>query len=118
MWRGYGSNFNRREKMKIESLIIKGFKSFEDEIKIELNDLTAFIGSNGSGKTAVLEALTRLFSTTKSLRTIQSTDFYIPLDEKLEDQDERELSIEVKLAFPELDAGKNTDAISAVFVMV
>lgn len=101
--------------MKIESLIIKGFKSFKDEIIIELDELTAFIGSNGSGKTAVLEALTRLFSTSKSLRTVQSTDFYIPLDEKLEDQDERELSIEVKLAFPELSTGENTDAVSAVF---
>jgi len=101
--------------MKIESLIIEGFKSFKDEKKIDLDEFTAFIGSNGSGKTAVLEALTRLFSTTKSLRSIQSTDFYIPLDEKLEDQEERDLSIEVKLALPELATGGNTDAISAVF---
>lgn len=101
--------------MKIESIIIKGFKSFKDEIKIDLDELTAFIGSNGSGKTAVLEALTRLFSTTKSLRSIQSTDFYIPLDEKLEDQEERDLSIEIKLTLPELAGGGNTDAISAVF---
>lgn len=101
--------------MKIESLIIKGFKSFKDEIKIDLDEFTAFIGSNGSGKTAVLEALTRLFSTSKSLRNIQSTDFYIPLDEKLEDQEERDLSIEVELAFPELARGGNIDAIAAVF---
>lgn len=101
--------------MKIESLTLKGFKSFKDESKINLNEFTAFIGSNGSGKTAVLEALTRLFSTNKGLRNIQSTDFYIPLDEKLEDQDERDLHIEVKLAFPELATGQNTDAISAVF---
>ena len=101
--------------MKIESLTIKGFKSFKDEVTIQLDEFTAFIGSNGSGKTSVLEALTRLFSTNKSLRNIQSTDFYIPLDEKLEDKDERNLSIEVKLIFPELTTGENTDAISAVF---
>jgi predicted ATP-dependent endonuclease of OLD family len=101
--------------MKIESLVITGFKSFRDELKIDLDELTAFIGSNGSGKTAVLEALTRLFSSTKSLRAIQSTDFHIPLNEKLEDQDERNLSIEVKLAFLELATGENTDAVSAVF---
>ena len=101
--------------MKIESLKIRGFKSFKDITEVDLNKLTAFIGSNGSGKTAVLESLSRLFSTSKSLRSIQTTDFYIPLDEKLEDQEERSLSIEVKLAFPELATGENTDAISAVF---
>ena len=101
--------------MKIESIKIKGFKSFRDEITIQLNELTTFIGSNGSGKTVVLESLTRLFSSNKSLRNIQSTDFYIPLDEKLESQEERNLSIEVKLTFPELLTGENTDAISAVF---
>jgi len=101
--------------VKIESLKIRGFKSFKDMTEVDLNKLTAFIGSNGSGKTAVLESLSRLFSTSKSLRSIQTTDFYIPLDEKLEDQEERNLSIEVKLAFPELATGENTDAISAVF---
>jgi len=101
--------------VKIESLKIRGFKSFKDITEVDLNKLTAFIGSNGSGKTAVLESLSRLFSTSKSLRSIQTTDFYIPLDEKLEDQEERSLSIEVKLAFPELATGENTDAISAVF---
>lgn len=101
--------------MKIESLEIKGFKSFRDKTKIDLDKLTALIGSNGSGKTVVLESLSRLFSTNKSLQSIQKTDFYIPLDEKLEDQEERNLSIEVKLVFPELDSDENTDAISAVF---
>lgn len=101
--------------MKIESLEISGFKSFKNITKIDLNKLTAFIGSNGSGKTVVLESLSRLFSTSKSLRSIKGSDFYIPIDERLEDQDERNLSIEVKLTFPELSTEEHTEAISAIF---
>lgn len=101
--------------MKIDSITIEGFKSFKEKITINLDHLTAFIGSNGVGKTAVLEALSRLFSIEKSLRNINSDDFYIPLDEKLEDKDERDLAIEVKITFPELSNGGDTSAIATSF---
>jgi len=101
--------------MKIDSIKIEGFKSFKDKTKIKLDNLTAFIGSNGVGKTAVLEALTRLFSIEKNLRNINSDDFYIPLDEKIEDKEERDLSIEVKITFPELSNDGDTSAIATSF---
>lgn len=101
--------------MKIDLIAIEGFKSFKEKTIINLDNLTAFIGSNGAGKTAVLEAMSRLFSVEKSLRNINADDFYLPLNEKLEDKEERELSIEVKITFPELSNGGDTSAIATSF---
>jgi putative ATP-dependent endonuclease of the OLD family len=101
--------------MKINSITIEGFKSFNQKVTINLNNLTAFIGSNGVGKTAVLEALARLFSIDKSLRNINNDDFYLPLNEKLEDKSERDLFIEVRIFFPELSTGGNTSAVATSF---
>ena len=43
--------------MKIEKLIIKNYKLFND-IAIEMNsDVNIFVGENDSGKTTILEAL-------------------------------------------------------------
>ena len=101
--------------MKIDLIAIEGFKSFKEKTIINLDNLTAFIGSNGAGKTTVLEAMSRLFSVEKSLRTINNDDFHLPLNEKLEDKDERELTIEVKITFPELLSGGDTSAIATSF---
>ena len=43
--------------MKIEKLIIKNYKTFND-ITIQMNDdVNIFLGENDSGKTTILEAL-------------------------------------------------------------
>ena len=48
--------------MKLQYLRISNFQSFGPEVtEIEFNDLTFLIGPNGSGKTALLQALSRLF---------------------------------------------------------
>ena len=46
--------------MNIESIRIENFRSFKDET-ILLNDYTCFVGSNGSGKSTVLNALNIFF---------------------------------------------------------
>ena len=49
--------------MKIEKVSIKNFRCFGPrgtKIKLE-SGVTAFVGGNGSGKTAVFQALSRLF---------------------------------------------------------
>jgi len=43
--------------MKIEKIIIKNFKGFEDETFILNERMTVFIGENAKGKTSVLDAL-------------------------------------------------------------
>ncbi len=87
--------------MYISKIVIKGFRAFDSKgVSIQLkNRLNAFIGLNSSGKTAMLEALTKVFGTKKAERDIVKQDFHIPYEEQLNSIDNRELSIEVQIQF-------------------
>jgi hypothetical protein len=102
--------------MYIERIALTNFRCFgPTETKIALqSDLTAFIGANGAGKTAVLQALSRLFGVTDDMRRVRRQDFHIPA---VEDQPpaSRELVIEVILSFPELDKGGALEAVPEFF---
>jgi putative ATP-dependent endonuclease of OLD family len=94
--------------MHIAHLSLQNFLCFGPEpVDIELEaGLTAFIGTNGSGKTAACRALLRLFGLSEDERRIRPDDFHVPLNE--EDSPERRmLRIEALLGFPELE---NDDA--------
>ncbi|MDW9788520.1 AAA family ATPase [Sinorhizobium meliloti] len=67
-------------------------------------DITALIGRNGSGKSAALAALLRLFGETRDERLIRAEDFFVPPGETLESAPVRRLFVEVELGFPELDS--------------
>ena len=97
--------------MKIESLSIQNFRCFgPDRTKINLDSVvTVFVGGNGSGKTAVFQALSRLFGVTTGQRTVRRRDFHLPADQQ-ELQTGASLSVEVILSFPELE-GLDDDAI-------
>ncbi|EEC3172751.1 AAA family ATPase, partial [Salmonella enterica subsp. enterica serovar Kentucky] len=57
--------------MKLHSIRISNFQSFGAEpIELTLENITYLIGPNGSGKTAALQALCRLFAFDPSLRRI------------------------------------------------
>lgn len=43
--------------MKLTALTVSNFRSLGDEVRIELNQLTALVGPNGSGKSNVVDAL-------------------------------------------------------------
>lgn len=87
---------------------LSNFQSFGSETKLELEEITYLIGPNGSGKTAVLQALCRLFAFDPALRRIKSSDFHIPHDEQ-EIPKQRELVIEADFTFPEtLDDSDNS----------
>ncbi len=90
--------------MFIETLVLENFKCFgPGRTTIDLGpDLTAFIGTNGSGKTAACEALLRLFGVTGRERAVRTEDFHVPAEET-EAPASRDLTIEAVLAFPELD---------------
>ncbi len=80
------------------------------------DDLTALVGANGSGKTAVLTALARLFGPTQSLRTVRHSDFHKPLGASSGQRSDAELSIEIMLTFPELSDDKGaTEAVPSIF---
>ncbi len=102
--------------MKIERLTIEGFRCFApDGVTIPFEpEVTAFIGPNGSGKTAVFQALARLFGTSTAQRTIRKSDFHLAADDT-EIADDAVLAIDCVLSFPELDEGGDDDAVPDVF---
>ena len=69
--------------MFIERLILSNFRCFgASPFAIELSSgLTAFVGANGSGKTAVMLALQRMFGVTSEQRRVRHQDFHIALGE-------------------------------------
>ncbi|MEA3615548.1 AAA family ATPase [Enterobacter hormaechei] len=101
--------------MKITEMEIKGFKSFDNVGQtININSFTSLIGGNGTGKTAVLLALTRMFGVKSSDRIIQVDDFYVPPGDEIDTQDERELSVRVKFEFADLKDGED-DSVADFF---
>ena len=69
--------------MRIESVAISGFRCFGPEpFRVDFaGDLTAVVGSNASGKTALLQALVKCFGVTRAERAIEPSDFHIASDE-------------------------------------
>ena len=106
--------------MKIEKLRLRNFRCFGPEwteLSFE-QQVTAFVGGNGSGKTAFLQALSRLFGVARIERTVSKSDFHIARDEE-DLADGQALEIECLLAFPELEDegndGENTNAVPDFF---
>ncbi|EKO3988971.1 ATP-dependent nuclease [Vibrio fluvialis] len=67
--------------MLLKKLVVSGYKSISigHPQTIEFDpQLTVFIGHNGTGKSATLEALNKLFSIDHSLRGIIPSDFHLP----------------------------------------
>jgi putative ATP-dependent endonuclease of OLD family len=102
--------------MKLNKIRISGFQSFGVEpTEINLNEnITYLIGANGSGKTAVLQALCRLFAFDQSLRRVQVSDFHVPSNETHR-PNERKLWIEVDFTFPETETGEDDSTIPPFF---
>lgn len=101
--------------MKLQAIRLSNFQSFgEDPTEITLDDITYLIGPNGSGKTAALQGLCRLFAFDPSLRRILRSDFHVPSSEK-ETQDERHLWIEADFLFPELAEDEDNTTVAPYF---
>jgi hypothetical protein len=101
--------------MKIETLRITNFRCFGPAgIEIQLDEqLTAFVGGNGCGKTAAFQALSRLFGVTPAQRTVRRQDFHLPASEE-ELPPGTTLSIEVEFSFPELLTADDRSVDNAV----
>jgi putative ATP-dependent endonuclease of OLD family len=95
--------------MKLQCIRLSNYQCFGPEpTELSLEALAFLIGPNGSGKTAAMQALCRLFAFDPALRRIKKSDFHVPHDE-VEVPDERNLWIEADFLFPELkdDAGEH-----------
>lgn len=101
--------------MHIELLRLWNFRSFATsdaalevldgphpiEVVLE-SDTSVFIGRNGAGKSALIQALLRLFGETREERSVEPADFFVPPGERLDSQPMRRLFVEAVLFFPEL----------------
>ncbi|WP_025274159.1 ATP-dependent nuclease [Haloglycomyces albus] len=104
--------------MRIRQLRVKGFQSFGPEPRtIDLEDITYILGPNGSGKTVVLEALSRLFSPIHVQRKIRVEDFHVPFDRDkgAVQEEEPTLWIEVDIEFPEAGDNKVNPTVPSFF---
>jgi predicted ATP-dependent endonuclease of OLD family len=60
--------------MKIKSVKIKNFRSYKDEVKVDIGDLTAFVGKNDIGKSSILEVLDIFFNENKGIIKMDKDD--------------------------------------------
>ncbi|GAW87558.1 conserved hypothetical protein [Bathymodiolus platifrons methanotrophic gill symbiont] len=98
--------------MLLKKLIVSGYKSISVENPQTIDfepDVTALIGHNGTGKSATLEALNKLFSIDHSLRGISASDFH--LEDDAEKGDARNLFIEAWFHFPEVNDNPSIPSI-------
>lgn len=101
--------------MKLQTIRLSNFQSFgETPTEVALEDITYLIGPNGSGKTAALQALCRLFAFDPSLRRILRSDFHVPFNEKALPT-ERQLWIEADFLFPELGEDEDNSTVAPHF---
>ena len=104
--------------MLLKKLIVSGYKSISVENPQTINfepDVTALIGHNGTGKSASLEALNKLFSIDHSLRGISASDFH--LEDDAEKGDARNLFIEAWFHFPEVNDNPSIPSIIKVLAV-
>lgn len=80
------------------------FRCFGPEpVRLEMpTSIGALVGTNGSGKTAALAGLQRMFGTSTEARRIRPTDFHVTPDEGTPEQ--RCLALEALFEFPELES--------------
>lgn len=98
--------------MKLVKLILSNYRSFgPNPTSVKITDLTAFIGHNSAGKTAILSALQKMFGDSK----LSKTDFHIPFNQSTEDLEENNLFIEAQFEFFKEDDSADSYAIPIYF---
>ena len=112
----YNWNVSGSENMRITKVTLSNFRCFGPEpVSADVDDLTVLIGTNGTGKTALLSALVRMFGVRTSDRTVEFADFYVAPGADENSIDELNLWVEVVLHFPNPDAGEGSDGIPECF---
>jgi putative ATP-dependent endonuclease of OLD family len=96
--------------LHLESVTLSGFRCFgPDLVTVPLSaDITAVVGPNAAGKTALLHALAKLFGVSRAQRMIDRSDFHLAPDADLDERNPKDLVIEVLVVLPELADGTAT----------
>ena len=101
--------------MKLSCIRLSNFISFgETPTELTFEALTFLIGSNGSGKTSVLQALCRMFAFNPAMRKVKKSDFHVPQNET-EPPEERVLWVEADFIFDELVQGGENSTVPPHF---
>lgn len=87
--------------MKIDSVKIKNFRSYKDEVTVDFENLTVFVGKNDSGKSTILEALDIFFNDGKGLGVTKLDENDINVENKKAEDGDNEIEITVVFAVPE-----------------
>lgn len=94
---------SERGYVQLIRLRLCGFRSVGDvPVELTLEPLTFLLGPNGTGKTAFLHALARMFGSEPGLRRLVPGDFHVPRGETPGAGTARSLWLEADFAFPEL----------------
>lgn len=101
--------------MELIRISICNFRSFGSRQVISLDNETLFIGKNSTGKTALLAAISKMFSSNPSQRILRRSDFHIDRDEDPNNILEKSLQIETVFSFGELESQEDLFAGSSFF---
>ncbi len=96
--------------MRLESVTVSGFRCFgPNPITVPIaSKITAVVGPNAAGKTALLHALSKLFGVSRAQRTVQRPDFHVGADDDIDDREPKDLFVDVMIGLPELADGTAT----------
>ncbi len=96
--------------MRIESITLSGFRCFgTDPITVPIStEITAVVGPNAAGKTALLQALSKMFGVSRAQRTVLRSDFHLGAEGDPDDREAEDLFIDVLIGLPELADGTAT----------
>lgn len=89
--------------MKIEKIILANFRSYKDEITINVDDLNVFVGKNDIGKSTILEALDIFFNENKGIIKIDKDDV------NKQARAEQNTNIKIGIVFGDLPASLTID---------
>jgi len=90
--------------MRIDKIKITNFRSYQDEIVIDLDDLNVFVGKNDIGKSTVLEALDVFFNENKGVIKLDKDDV------NKKSKNEGDTEIRISLVFSNLPNTLTIDA--------
>ncbi len=96
--------------MRIESITLSGFRCFgTDPISVPIStEITAVVGPNAAGKTALLQAFSKMFGVSRAQRTVLRSDFHLGAEGDPDDREAKDLFIDVLIGLPELADGTAT----------
>ena len=60
--------------MRLKSFSLKNFRGYRNEVRINMSDLTVFVGRNDIGKSTILEALDIFFNDKSAVSPIELAD--------------------------------------------